>query len=162
MLTTYLPHSAAALADCLMAREGLLDDTWSYDYGVVWRGVEMLYALTGEEKYFAYIRDALDSLVAEDGQIGGGYRLEAQNLDYLCNGRALLLLWERTREEKYLKAIRLLYQRDRQQLRFEGHGGLYSGGLRGAAAQGRWEDPWLTSVLKHAWRRWCVVWRRKP
>ena len=93
MLTTYLPHSAAALADCLMQREGLLNDKWSYDFGVVWRGMEMLYALTGQDKYFRYIYDALDSVVAEDGQIAG-YRLEAQNLDYLCNGRALILLWE--------------------------------------------------------------------
>ena len=107
MLTAYLPHSAAALADCLMAREGLLNKQWSYDFGVVWRGMEMLHALTGEGRYFAYIHDALDSMVAEDGQIAG-YRLEAQNLDYLCNGRALMFLWERTRQEKFLKAVRLL------------------------------------------------------
>ena len=107
MLTAYLPRSGAALADCLMAREGLLNDKWSYDFGVVWRGMEMLYALTGDDKYFAYIHDALDSMVTEDGQIAG-YDLEAQNLDYLCNGRALIFLWEKTRKEKFLKAVRLL------------------------------------------------------
>ena len=107
MLTTYLPHSAAALADCLMQREGLLNDKWSYDYGVVWRGMAMLHSLTGAEKYFAYIRDALDGMVAEDGTIAG-YTLESQNLDYLCNGRAIIYLWENTHEEKYLRAVRLL------------------------------------------------------
>lgn len=107
MLTAYLPHSAQALADCLMAREGLLNHQWSYDFGVVWRGMEMLHALTGQDQYFAYIYDALDSMVSEDGQIAG-YRLEAQNLDYLCNGRALIFLWERTHEEKFLRAVRLL------------------------------------------------------
>ena len=55
MLTAYLPHSAEKVADCLMEREGLLNKRWSYDYGVVWRGMEMLYALTGNEKYFSYI-----------------------------------------------------------------------------------------------------------
>ena len=107
MLTTYLPHSAAALADCLIAREGLLNHQWSYDYGVVWRGMEMLYALTGQDQYLAYIYDALDGMIAEDGQIAG-YSLRDQNLDYLCNGRALICLWRETRQERFLRAIRLL------------------------------------------------------
>ena len=107
MLTAYVPHSASLLADCLMAREGLLNDKWSYDFGVVWRGMEALHRLTGEEKYFAYIRDALDTMVAEDGAIAG-YTLDSQNLDYLCNGRAIIYLWEKTGEEKYLRAARLL------------------------------------------------------
>lgn len=107
MLTGYLPHSAQALADCLMTREGPLNKKWSYDYGVVWRGMEMLYALTGEKKYFDYIESALDGRVAEDGAVSG-YDLTAYNLDYLCNGRQLIFLYARTGKEKYRKAARVL------------------------------------------------------
>lgn len=45
----FLPKSAAKMADCLMKRYGLLTSRWSYDYGVAWRGMEALYAMTGEK-----------------------------------------------------------------------------------------------------------------
>jgi len=50
MLREFMPQSAARMADCLMQRYGLLTSRWSYDYGVAWRGMEALYALTGEKK----------------------------------------------------------------------------------------------------------------
>ena len=103
MRTAYLERSAAAVANSFMERFGLLDKSWIYDYSVVWRGMEMLYALTGERKYFAYIREAMEHLVAENGTVKD-YRREAFNLDYLCNGRQLIYLWQRTGEEKYRKA----------------------------------------------------------
>ena len=107
MRETYLAGSAAAVADSFIARNGILKRTWSYDYGVVWRGMEMLEGLTGERKYFDYIRDGMDSLVDGSGNIRD-YQREAFNLDYLCNGRQLILLWERTGEEKYRTAARML------------------------------------------------------
>lgn len=107
MLTAYLPRSAQAVADCLMAREGLLHRTWSYDYGVVWRGMEMLHALTGSEAYFSYIFDALNTLVDESGA-AAGYDLNAHNLDYLCVGRQLIYLYQKTGLEKFRRAAVIL------------------------------------------------------
>ncbi len=107
MLTAYLPHSAQKVADCLMRREGLLNKGWRYDYGVVWRGMEMLYTLTGERRYFDYIHDALDSVVSEDGTVAG-YDPQAHNLDYLCNGRQLILLYRETGKEKFRRAAAAL------------------------------------------------------
>ena len=107
MLTEYLPRSAENLADCTIQKNGLLNKKWSYDYGVVWRGMEMLYALTGNEAYFAYIHDALDGMVDEAG-IPAGYDREAYNLDYLCIGRQLVYLWQKTGKEKFRKAAALL------------------------------------------------------
>ena len=107
MLKEYLPHSAERMADCLMAREGLLNQKWSYDFGVVWRGMEMLYSLTHIKKYADYIADALDPLVSQDGTVAG-YIQEEHNLDYLCNGRQLILLYQQTGQEKYLRAVRYL------------------------------------------------------
>lgn len=62
----FLPKSAAKMADCLMKRYGLLTSRWSYDYGVAWRGMEALYAMTGEKKYFDYIKDAMDTFVTDE------------------------------------------------------------------------------------------------
>ena len=107
MLTRYLPRSAEVAADCAMARHGLLNKKWSYDYGVVWRGMEMLSALTGKPQYLDYIRCALEGTVAPDGSIAG-YRREAYNLDYLNNGRQIVLLYQLTGKAKYQKAAALL------------------------------------------------------
>ncbi len=47
------------------------------------------YALTGEKKYFDYIKDAMDTFVDAVGKIRG-YQYGTFNLDYICNGRQLL------------------------------------------------------------------------
>ena len=107
MLTEYLPHSAEAVADSLMQRYGLLRYKWSYDFSVVWRGMEMLWAFTGDRKYYDYIFYALDDMVDGAGD-PGGYSREAFNLDFLCIGKQLIFLWQITCMEKYKKAAALL------------------------------------------------------
>ena len=107
MLTEYLPHSAEAVADSLMQRYGLLRYKWSYDFSVVWRGMEMLWAFTGDRKYYDYIFYALDDMVDGAGD-PGGYSREAFNLDFLCIGKQLIFLWQITGMEKYKKAAALL------------------------------------------------------
>lgn len=98
---------SARMADSTMTREGLLTARWSYDYGVVWRGMEALYARTGDKRYFEYIKDAMDAFVDGNGGIRD-YALDSYNLDYVCNGRQLLFLYKATGEEKYLRAARTL------------------------------------------------------
>ena len=100
----FLPKSAAKMADCLMKRYGLLSSRWSYDYGVAWRGMEALYAMTGEKKYFDYIKDAMDTFVTDESGAIRDYTLDEFNLDYICNGRQLLYLYKATGDEKYLRA----------------------------------------------------------
>lgn len=120
MLTSYMPKSAEPMARSLMKRYGLLNRRWSYDYGVVWRGMEALYALTGDRAYNDYIRQAVDSFVDDDGNIRD-YDADTFNLDLICNGRQLLYLYKRTGEEKYrLGADRLRMQLRRQPRTSEG------------------------------------------
>lgn len=95
----FLPKSAAKMADCLMKRYGLLTSRWSYDYGVAWRGMEALYAMTGEKKYFDYIKDAMDTFVTDESGAIRDYTLDEFNLDYICNGRQLLYLYKATGEK---------------------------------------------------------------
>lgn len=104
----FLPKSAAKMADCLMKRYGLLTSRWSYDYGVAWRGMEALYAMTGEKKYFDYIKDAMDTFVTDESGAIRDYTLDEFNLDYICNGRQLLYLYKATGDKKYLRAADVL------------------------------------------------------
>ena len=109
MLTTVdAPFLARKMADCLMAREGVLQKQWSYDYSVVHRGMEMLYARTGERKYFDYIQRSLDAFLSPDGSEIRGYDLESHNLDFLCLGKQLLYLYRQTKEQRYFTAASLL------------------------------------------------------
>lgn len=117
MLKEFMPHSAARMADCLMQHDGLLDKRWSYDYGVAWRGMEALHALTGEKKYFDYIKDAMDTFVTDETGVIRDYTFDTFNLDYVCNGRQLLYLYKATGEEKYRKAADVLREQLRRQPR---------------------------------------------
>ena len=116
MLTEYRKDTARLMADCTMAREGLLTKRWNYDYGVVWRGMEQLWRITGDRKYFEYIKAAIDTFVNEDGSIRD-YDYDSFNLDYICDGRQILLMYRETGEEKYKKAVDLLREQLRHQPR---------------------------------------------
>lgn len=107
MVTQFIEDSARKFADSLIKRRGLLTASWSYDYSVVWRGMEALYALTGDKKYYNYIYDAVDTFISPEGEIRD-YSPESYNLDLLCIGKELVYLYKRTGEERFLKAIKLL------------------------------------------------------
>ena len=95
------------MADTVLAKFKELRKSWSYDYGVICKGMEMVYELVGKWEYFEYIRSNMDYFVQDDGTIKM-YDLSAYNLDYINNGKALLYLYTKTRKEKYAKAAHLL------------------------------------------------------
>lgn len=76
---------------------------WSYDQGVILKGIEGIWNATGDPKWFNYIQKSMDYYVSEDGNIKG-YRHDEYNLDHLNNGKLLLLLYRVTGKEKYRKA----------------------------------------------------------
>ncbi len=81
---------------------------WSYDQGVILKGIEGIWQATGDKKWFDYIQKSMDHYVREDGTIKG-YRPDEYNIDHLNNGKVLLFLYEVTGKEKYRKAIDNLY-----------------------------------------------------
>ncbi|OLY92118.1 glucuronyl hydrolase [Cnuella takakiae] len=85
---------------------------WSYDQGVILKGVEGLWKQTGDVRWFNYLQHSMDFFVQEDGTIKG-YRPDEYNIDHINNGKAVLLLYRVTGKEKYRKAAMLL----RNQLR---------------------------------------------
>jgi unsaturated rhamnogalacturonyl hydrolase len=85
---------------------------WSYDYGVVLKGFELLFKQTGDRKYLQFIQDNMDYFIQEDGSIRG-YTLGEYNIDHINNGKLLFTLYQETKQEKYKLAATSL----REQLR---------------------------------------------
>ena len=80
---------------------------WSYDMGVILKGMEGIWRNTGDVKYYNYIQQQMDFFVQEDGTIKT-YKPDEYNIDHINNGKLLLLLYRVTQKEKYLKAAKLL------------------------------------------------------
>ena len=80
---------------------------WTYEYGVVLKGVEGVWLSTGEGRYFSFIQKGIDNFVNADGTIRT-YTPTEYNLDNINTGRSLLLLYKVTGQEKYRTAAALL------------------------------------------------------
>jgi len=110
----------------LTAMETLWQDTtvlkgpkgprWSYDMGVVLEGAAAVWRNTGEGKYFKYIQSSMDAYLDKEGNIAT-YKSEDFNIDNIKNGRALLLLYKVTGQQKYLLAVNKLYNQIKTQPR---------------------------------------------
>ncbi|MGZ3846707.1 MAG: glycoside hydrolase family 88 protein [Flavisolibacter sp.] len=89
---------------------------WTYDQSVILRGIEGLWRVTGEKKYFEYIQKSMDFFVDDNGNIRT-YRPEEYTLDNVAPGKNLMLLYNVTGKEKYLKAVQALRKQLQQQPR---------------------------------------------
>ena len=95
------------VSDSVMKRFSLLDKKWTYDYGVIFKGMEQVWKITGDSRYYDYIENSMDTFIDDKGCIRG-YSLEEYNMDHINNGKVLFLLYRETGKEKYKKAIELL------------------------------------------------------
>ena len=80
---------------------------WSYDQGVILKGIEGIWKLYGEAKYFDYIQHSMDHYVREDGTIKD-YKRDEFNIDHLNNGKVVMALYNYSWKPKYKKAIDLM------------------------------------------------------
>lgn len=76
---------------------------WSYDEGVLLKGMKGLWKLTGNGDYFRYIRHSMDCFVNRDGTIKG-YQADNYRLDDINNGKILLMLYRVTGKKEYWEA----------------------------------------------------------
>lgn len=77
---------------------------WSYDQGVILKGIEAVWKLYGDGKFFDYIQHSMDFYVQEDGSIKD-YKRDDFNIDHLNNGKVVMMLYDVTGKPKYKKAI---------------------------------------------------------
>ena len=112
-----LPHSvsaqslseqAAATAMTALWRDSSgYPSKWTYDHGLVLKGIERVYDATKDKQYLEFIQRNLDHFVSDDGSIRT-YKLDDYNIDNILPGRNLLFLYKTTGNEKYRKAAALL------------------------------------------------------
>lgn len=90
--------------------------SWNYIDGCMLTALVEMEGLTGDQRYFDFVKSVADHFVGEDGSIRT-FKPEAHNLDDINEGRVLFALYQRTGEEKYRKAADFLRQRLAEQPR---------------------------------------------
>ncbi len=80
---------------------------WSYDQGVILKGIEGVWKLYGDAQYYTYIQHSMDHYIREDGTIKD-YKTNEYNIDHLNNGKAVMTLYNYSWKPKYKKATDLL------------------------------------------------------
>jgi unsaturated rhamnogalacturonyl hydrolase len=110
--TKPVSEQAAATAMTALWRDAAKNESgypakWTYDHGLVLKGIERVWINTGDKQYFDFIQRSMDHFVADDGSIRT-YTLDDYNIDNILPGRNLLFLYKATRQEKYKKAATLL------------------------------------------------------
>lgn len=80
---------------------------WSYDMGVILKGIEGIWLATGQRQYFDYLQRQIDFFVKEDGSLQR-YKPDEYNIDHINNGKLVLTLYRVTGRAKYKKAADLL------------------------------------------------------
>ncbi len=95
---------------------------WNYKVGLLMTSFEKLYEKTKNEAYFQYMKDFADFAIDENGAIRG-YKMEDYNIDHINAGKFLFFMYEKTKDDRYLTAMKSL----RQQL--NGHPKTKSGGF---------------------------------
>ncbi len=86
-----------------MIREGK-PNKWNYIDGCMVTAILSLYEITGDEKYFDFAKEFVDYFVQEDGTIRT-YSVEEYNLDNINTASNLFLLYDKTGDEKYKRAL---------------------------------------------------------
>jgi unsaturated rhamnogalacturonyl hydrolase len=81
---------------------------WNYIDGCMIKAVMEMYTITKDRKYFGFADGFVDAKVFDDGSIDG-YDVSELNLDNINAGKTLFELYDITKKEKYLKAIKLIY-----------------------------------------------------
>ncbi len=104
------------IADSVMQRCFILGKKWTYEWGVVLRGLQEVWLRSGDKVYFDYIKSNIDHFVAPDGSIRT-YRMEDYNLDMINTGKLLFPLYRVTGHSRYKSAIHTLVQQLKHQPR---------------------------------------------
>lgn len=77
---------------------------WHYEQGLMLETMKQMFLYTGNDKYFDYIKQNIDGVIEENGNIKT-YRVDEYNIDQITPGRAVIYLYQVTGEEKYKIAI---------------------------------------------------------
>ncbi len=83
---------------------------FGYTQGVGAMAMLGVWQATGDEKYYDYVYRYADFMVNDEGKIFNyNYDIDPYNLDLINAGKMFFTLYERTGDEKYKKAMDMLY-----------------------------------------------------
>lgn len=88
---------------------GSYTPSWNYIDGCMMISFLKLYAQNNDIKYFNFVKDYIDYFVGDGSKIKS-YSQSEYNLDNINEGRVLFDLLEHTNDQKYKKAIDILYK----------------------------------------------------
>ena len=97
---------AARIGDKLAWRSGR-SVKWDYTAGLFTQSLLKLNEKISTPAYVDFAKDAIGSFIAPDGNIQG-YKAGEYNIDNIAPGRAVIALYEITKEERYKKCADLL------------------------------------------------------
>jgi unsaturated rhamnogalacturonyl hydrolase len=89
---------------------------WSYCSGLELQSIYQVWKLTGNQKYYDYVKSYADTIINSEGRITG-YKMEDYSLDNLNSGKFLYDLLLKTNDQKYKKAIDILRSQVKNQPR---------------------------------------------
>ena len=80
---------------------------WNYTQGLIAQSMIRVWKENGNETYFNYAKMYADKMIDSTGLISA-YKVSNYNIDAVNSGKFLFDLYERTKDERYLKAIQQL------------------------------------------------------
>lgn len=95
------------MVESTLQRYTLNDALWHYEHGLQVLAIQKAAEVTGEARYKRFVSDWIDRFIRADGSIRT-YRVDEYNLDQINAGKLLFGAFERTRNERYRKALDLL------------------------------------------------------
>lgn len=81
---------------------------WNYVDGCLAKGALDLYSVNGDQKFFDFAKKYADTYVTDKGTIDT-FEVAEYNIDSINSGKILFPLYELTKDERYLKAAKLVY-----------------------------------------------------
>jgi len=103
-------------ADAAMRRQPVVSERWDYQWGVLLKGIEAVWSLTGDARYLDHIRRNVDRFVAPTGDIAT-YAMADHNIDHINPGKLLFALARGSGDERYPRAADVLREQLRTQPR---------------------------------------------
>jgi unsaturated rhamnogalacturonyl hydrolase len=89
---------------------------WNYEQGLMLVALLRMWKHSGDNRYFDFVQRNLDRYVMDDGMIRM-YKRTDYNLDNIGPGRALLAIYQKTKQRKYRAAADTLRRQLREQPR---------------------------------------------